>query len=121
MDIPMRLAVVGSRGFTDYKLVKDVLDRYHDQYGDDLVIISGGAIGADSLGAMYAKANRLKLVIHKPDWNKYGRSAGFRRNHTIWDDADAGVAFWDGKSKGTSHSFDIAKQQNKQLEVITSQ
>lgn len=115
----MRLAVVGSRNLTDFSLVCECLDRYHKIYGSDLVIISGGAKGADSLGALYARTKGLECVVHLPEWDKYGKSAGFRRNTTIWDDAQAGVAFWDGVSKGTSHSFDIAAKQGKELEIVT--
>lgn len=114
----MRLAVVGSRNCNDYGLVHVALSRYLDVYGESLVIVSGGAKGADSLAARFARENNLELIEHLPDWNRFGKSAGFKRNWLIWQDADAGVAFWDGISRGTAHSFDIAKQQGKSLEVV---
>jgi hypothetical protein len=113
----MRLAVIGSRNLTDYGLVTTVLDRYLAQY-PQLSIVSGGAIGADSLGARYAKEHGLECLVFLPDWKQYGKRAGFLRNTTIWDNADAGVAFWDGVSKGTAHSFQIAASQHKRLEVV---
>ena len=114
----MRLAVVGSRKLTNYSKVKEVLNRYYTQYGSDLVIVSGGAAGADSMAEWFAKEHGLKTHIIKPDWNKHGKSAGFIRNQEIWDNADAGVAFWDGKSKGTAHSFKISAAQDKDLEIV---
>ena len=114
----MRLAVVGSRNCNDYGLVHVALSRYLDVHGESLVIVSGGAKGADSLAARFARENNLELIEHLPDWNRFGKSAGFKRNWLIWQDADAGVAFWDGISRGTAHSFDIAKQQGKSLEVV---
>lgn len=114
----MRLAVVGSRNLTDYGLVHVALSRYLDEYGDSLVIVSGGAKGADSLAAQFAREHGLQLVEYLPDWNRYGKSAGFRRNWTIWQDAEAGVAFWDGVSRGTAHSFDIAAKQGKPIEIV---
>ncbi len=113
-----KLAVVGSRNLADYLLVEKTLDAYYFIHGNDLEIVSGGAKGADSLAARYAQENDLKLHVFLPEWNKYGKSAGFRRNTLIWDISDAGVAFWDGVSKGTSHSFDIAKSQGKELEIV---
>jgi hypothetical protein len=117
--IVFRLAVVGSRNLTDYALVISTLTPYLDEHGSSLVIVSGGAKGADSLGALFGRKHNLKVDVYLPEWGKYGKSAGFRRNTTIWDNADAGVAFWDGVSRGTAHSFDIAKAQNKPLQIVT--
>ena len=114
----MRLAVIGSRNLTDLGLVVETLTPYYEKHGSDLVIVSGGAKGADSLGAAFGRKHNLKVDVYLPEWDKYGKSAGFRRNTTIWNNADAGVAFWDGVSRGTAHSFDIAKAQNKPLQVV---
>jgi|SRR5690554_1895914 len=114
----MKIAVVGGRDFTDYDLVKSsILDNYNL---DDLSeVVSGGAKGADSLGAKFAKEYNLKLTEFKPDWKKYGRGAGFVRNKLIIEHADVVFAFWDGKSKGTANSINIAKRSNKILRVIS--
>jgi hypothetical protein len=109
----MNIAVVGSRTFTDYFLLEDVLNE-HTTSLDTLV--SGGAAGADTLAEHYAKDYGLKMIVHKPEWKKYGRAAGFIRNQLIVDDADILIAFWDGKSKGTQHSINLAKQ--KGIKVI---
>jgi len=97
------VAVVGSRSMADYAKVTRCLDKIPCIVG----IVSGGARGADSLGARYANEHSLQLKEHIPDWNKYGKSAGFRRNHRIISDADYVVAFWDGMSKGTAHSIQL--------------
>jgi len=111
----MKLAVVGSRGFNNYEFLCETLDKIKDVD----TIVSGGAKGADSLGARYAKDRKLKLIEFKPDWNKFGKSAGFKRNIQIVDECDKLVAFWDGVSKGTKHSIDLATKQNKLL-LVTS-
>jgi hypothetical protein len=66
----------------------------------------------------YAEVNEIPIVVHEAEWDKYGKSAGYIRNKTIWDDSDMGIAFWDGVSKGTKHSFDLAKKQNKKLLIF---
>jgi len=114
----MRLAVVGSRKFTDYETVRVILDELQKDIGFDR-IVSGGALGADSLAEKYAWANDIDLAIFIPDWS-IGKQAGFIRNVEIWDNSDFGVAFWDGKSKGTLHSFKLAKKQNKRLFVFNN-
>ena len=37
----------------------------------------------------------------------HGKKAGYLRNVDMAEYADALVAFWDGKSKGTGHMIDI--------------
>lgn len=112
----MRLAVVGSRGFDDFEYLAEMLDTIH-VFSTITLIVSGGADGADSLAARWAKENGVKMLEILPDWNKHGKAAGFIRNVAIWDNADEGIAFWDGQSKGTAHSFEIAKKQNKTITI----
>jgi RecJ-like exonuclease len=111
------LAVVGSRNVRNRVLVFEHLDVYRSEH-PDLAIVSGGAAGADTYAAEFAATYNIPLMVIKPDWDRYGRSAGFKRNHEIWDQADAGIAFWDGQSRGTAHSFDIAAKQGKPIEVV---
>lgn len=113
----MNLAVIGSTQFNDYDAMTAVIDALRQIY-DVKLIVSGGAKGADTLGEIYAKDNGIKTLIFPADWDRYGKSAGFRRNVTIWDNADAGVAFWNGVSKGTAHSFKISEKQKKKLYVF---
>lgn len=79
-----RIIVAGSRDFNNYELVKNILDEYmeYPQFKNP-VIVSGGARGADSLGERYAKENNLQLEIYPADWNRYGKSAGYKRNVEI--------------------------------------
>lgn len=110
----MKIAVVGSRTFNDYELLRSTLDKY--DYIE--LIISGGAKGADSLAERYALENNIKTLIFKPKWSEYGKRAGYIRNINIIENSDLVIAFWDGKSKGTKHSIDLAKKNKKQLLII---
>lgn len=112
----MRLAVVGSRGFNDYNYLAEMLDTIH-VFSTVTLVVSGGADGADKLAEQWADANGIKILIIKPNWEKHGKSAGFIRNVEIWNNSDEGIAFWDGQSKGTAHSFDIAKKQGKKIVI----
>lgn len=104
----MKLAVVGSRFGFDRNRIFNVLNIIKPTS-----IISGGANGVDLFAALYATELRLPLVVFLPDWGKYGKRAGAIRNKQIVDYCDKLVAFWDGESKGTKISIDMAKQQNK--------
>jgi hypothetical protein len=81
-------------------------------------IVSGGAIGADSLAEDWGKQHDIPTLIFKPDWIKYGRSAGIIRNKDIIANADIVLAFWDGVSRGTKNSIDTAKSLGKPLQII---
>jgi hypothetical protein len=104
----MKVAVIGSRNFDDYNRVKRILDLY-----PITVIVSGGARGADSLGEKYANEKGLQKEIYVPQWDLFGKKAGFLRNTTIIENCDMVVVFWDGSSKGTKDSLDKAQALKK--------
>ncbi len=113
----MKLAVIGSRGFNDFNLLCQKLDILMERK-EITLIISGGAKGADSLAERYAEERGIPTQILKPDWEKFGKSAGFRRNADIIDACEVCIAFWDGKSKGTLHSIGLAKKKGIPVKVI---
>ncbi len=122
----MKLAIIGSRGFSDYHLLQMTMQQWFDwaPEGKQLThraiteVISGGAYGADSLGARWATECSLALTVFKPDWNKHGKAAGFIRNVDIVTAADMVLALWNGESKGTQHSLGIAKRLKKPTLII---
>ena len=61
---------------------------------------------------------RKDLRIFIPQWDKYGKKAGYLRNVEMAENANALIAFWDGKSKGTKHMIDIATERNLPIRVI---
>lgn len=112
----LRIAIVGTRTFIDYELFKITINNIVKDF-EAFSFVSGGAQGADSLAQRYADEYKIPITVYKPDWS-IGKQAGYIRNVKIWDNSDIGIAFWDGKSKGTAHSFEIAKKQNKQIYII---
>lgn len=110
------IAIVGSRNFSDYAFFCKVINKLVSNF-KHFHFVSGGAVGADSFAEQYAKEYNIKIDVYLPNW-KLGKSAGFIRNEIIWEKSDIGIAFWDGSSKGTAHSFEIAKRQNKTLYVV---
>lgn len=116
----MKLAIVGSRTFSDYDLLVETLkSHYLTESGWRFTeIVSGAARGADSLAAEFARVNGIKLTEFLPDWDKFGKSAGFKRNVQIVDYANELLAFQVDNSKGTGHSIELAKKQGKPVKVI---
>ncbi len=113
----VKLAVVGSRTFDNYSLLCQKIEDL-PLYSLITEVISGAAIGADHLGALFAIDKGLKLTEYYPDWKRYGKSAGFVRNKLIIQDADIVIAFWDRTSKGTLSSIELAKKYKKELHIV---
>lgn len=117
MKKQIKLAIVGGRNFSDYEYLKRSINNLRTKY-QVIEIVSGGANGADSLGERYAKENKIPTKIFPAQWDIYGRSAGYRRNILIVDECDVVAAFWDGYSKGTKHTIDIARAQDKPVLIF---
>jgi hypothetical protein len=110
-----KLAIIGSRTWNNYEIVKRLIFKhfYNETAGFIFdTIVSGGAIGADGLGKRFALEHSANVAYLEflPDWDKFGRSAGFERNKQIIGAATSVLAFWDRKSRGTKHSLDLAAE-----------
>jgi len=112
-----KVIVAGGREFLDYELVKNKLDSILKNQSD-IEIVSGKQRGADTLGENYAKEKGYKVESFPPDWDSYGKSAGYRRNKQMAEYADACVCFWDGKSKGTRNMIKLAKEYKLELRIV---
>lgn len=117
-----RIIVAGTRNFQDYNLLKEILVSYINS-DENIVIVSGCANGADTLGERFAKENNIRCVTFPALWNIYGKAAGYRRNtqmamYTTHDAEGVLFAFWDGESKGTKHMIDTAKEYGLETHVV---
>jgi predicted Rossmann fold nucleotide-binding protein DprA/Smf involved in DNA uptake len=114
----MKLAIVGGRDFDNYEKMRGAFDFFFGTISASIEIVSGGAIGADSLAKKLAQDNKMGYVEYLPDWDKYGRSAGFKRNRQIAEYADMILVFWNGKSHGTKNTIDHAAELKKNTVVV---
>jgi len=115
-----KVIIAGSRGFSNYKLLRDKCNEYlrNKRKEYNIIIISGGARGADTLGEKYAQDEGFSLEVFPANWNKFGKSASFRRNEQMAEVADALIAFWDGKSHGTKHMIEIMENKNLLVKIV---
>ena len=111
----LKVIVAGSRNYTNYIVLAKKLDQLLKN--KKAIILSGGARGADELGERYAKERGLHLIRKPANW-KYGKHAGKIRNAEMAEEADALVAFWDGKSPGTQHMIETAKRRGLAVRII---
>lgn len=112
----MKIIIAGGRDFNDYPSLKDYVDKIIVNV-DDPEVVSGTASGADSLGERYALEKGIPVKRFPADWERYGKSAGYKRNLQMGEYADALIAFWDGKSRGTKHMIEIAQRLKLNIRV----
>jgi hypothetical protein len=107
----MRTIIAGSRTIGDIRLI----DLAVDESGFTITrVISGCAMGVDALGEQWAEVRGVPISKFPADW-ELGRGAGFQRNCQMAINADALIAVWDGRSKGTAHM--IIEAHRKGLKV----
>lgn len=110
----MRVIIAGSRDITNYNAL---LQAIADSGFEITTVISGAARGVDKLGEIYASENQIDCELYPPDWNKYGKSAGHRRNADMANVADALIALWDGESRGTKSMIEIANKKGLHVHI----
>lgn len=107
----MKTAIIGSR-----KIDNVNLENYVPEETDE--IISGGAVGVDTLAREYAKRHGLRLTEFLPEYERYGRAAPLVRNGEIIKAADIVLAFWDGKSAGTKHVIEECRKLGVKVKIF---
>lgn len=116
----MKIAIVGSRTFSDYELLSNTVKTYCKANNIfPKIIVSGGAKGADTLAERFAKENNLEKKIFHPNWELLGRNACSARNTEIVEFSDLVFAFWDGQSPGTKDSITKAENLGKTVIIKT--
>lgn len=116
---PFRVIIAGSRTFNHYVLLQAACDLFlaEKRQTHNIVILSGTAKGADRLGERYARERGYKIERYPADWDKDGKAAGIIRNTKMADNANALIAFWDGRSRGTKNMIDTAKAKGLAVRV----
>ena len=117
----IKCIVAGGRDFNNYPLLCEKLNVLFSKKvedGSSISIVCGMARGADILGKRYADENGYNLLKFPADWDKYGKSAGHRRNAEMAAIATHAVIFWDGESRGTKDMIKHCVKQGIDHRVI---
>ena len=110
----MRLLVCGSRMWSDYGKVEEVLERVTAGV-DEVVLVHGAARGADRMAAEVGRRRGWIIESHKAEWDRAGRGSGMARNRRmlLTGKPDVVVAFIDERrrpSPGTNDMIRRAKE-----------
>lgn len=111
-----KIVICGSRSWSDAQKIIRVLK----QIQHPRMIVHGNAQGADRIAAEIAHKLGFTVKAIPADWEQYGKSAGFKRNIAMLEmEPEIVIAFWDGKSRGTQHTIDQAKDRGIPVLIIT--
>ena len=115
----MRVLICGGRNFNDDGLMMDTMIDINIEFNGIDVIIDGDCRGADKLGGEWAEYMNIEREIYPANWNKYGKSAGYKRNTQMLVEGkpDLVVAFPGGK--GTAMMIKIARDAGVEVREIT--
>lgn len=114
----MRVLVCGSRDWTDEETVAQALSRFP---AGSTTIIHGAARGADAIAEEVALSFQFYVEEYPADWERHGRSAGFKRNlEMLSADPDLVLAFQREGSRGTQYTIEQARKRGIPVEVFTA-
>ena len=133
----MKVAIVGSRQYTNKRKIQEFVFKLREKYGDKLEIVSGGQReGADGYAKKYALefdvnysefppahySHNIHCVLPRYRYGKaFYKNNYHKRNEQIAEDCDVMVAFMPKslKSKGTESALNEAKNKQKKYVIIT--
>ena len=75
----MRVIIAGSRQFDNYDLLCQKCNEVLISM-DNIEVLSGNSKGADQLGEKYAVEKSYSINLFLPEWYKYSKLAGIKRN-----------------------------------------
>jgi hypothetical protein len=110
----MRTIIAGSRSITDLSVVREAVASSGFRVTE---VVSGGARGVDRLGERLASMLGVPCRVFPADWDAHGRSAGVIRNREMAEYANALVAVWDGRSRGTANMISQARRMGLKVYV----
>ena len=102
------VAIAGGKDVADPGAVIAMLDRTRAKHAD-MVLVHGGGPGVEKIAARWAERNGVHQVVCKPDWDRHGRAAPFRRNEELLNLLPKGVIAFPG-SGITENLVDRARQ-----------
>tara|TARA_R110000824_G_scaffold235412_5_gene424217 strand:+ start:3888 stop:4292 length:405 start_codon:yes stop_codon:yes gene_type:complete len=133
----MKVAIIGSRSYTNSRKIKDFVFRLKEKYKEELEIVSGGQKdGSDGYAKKYALEFDIKYSEFPPqhyphnmhcvrpnyDYGKpYYVSNYFKRNKQVAEYSDRVVAFVTNPNKitsGTLSTLQYAEKMNKKSIII---
>jgi len=125
----VKIIIAGIRTLTDYSIVCRAVEISGLKISmvvsglDDEIekrSVQGFRIrGVDALGVRWAKQHKIPFIVFPPNWNRYGKRAGPKRNREMAVYANGLIAIWNGRSDGTKDMIDAMYNKKKPIFVYS--
>ena len=102
------IAVAGGNSVRHGDRIWASLDSARAKY-TDMVLLHGGAHGAEKIAASWADARGVQQIICRPNWKAHGKAAPFRRNDELLNLLPKGIIAFPGAGI-TGNLVDKARQ-----------
>jgi len=110
----MKVAVIGSRSCAGLH-VSQMISCLPSGCSE---IVSGGAVGIDSIAQAASHVLNVPIKIFLPKFQEYGKNAPLMRNIQIIEYSDIVLAFWDMHSSGTKQVIAECIRRGKPFRII---
>ena len=118
--VPEEYSRYGTESLENIEILAKCVDRVSGELvrqGYKIVIVHGGAKGADTCADLLAHFRNYDCRVFEADWKTHGKSAGHKRNEDMhkWVSEQSGdvkkgtLLIWDGESVGTRSNFGYSK------------
>lgn len=115
----MKVIIAGCRHITGCDAETAVATAIHGSGWLNQIkeVVSGAARGVDAAGEWWAKYMAIPCTRFPAVWKAHGKAAGPIRNNQMALYADALIAIWDGKSRGTLNMIEAMRALGKPVYV----
>jgi hypothetical protein len=91
-----RIAFTGGTDCNDVDAIWAALDKVRAKHADMVLLHGGSPRGAERIAACWADHRKVPQVVFKPDWQREGRAAPFKRNDRLLEALPIGVVVFPG-------------------------
>lgn len=91
-----RIAFTGGSDCGDHDAIWKALDKAKTRHGDMILLHGATPTGAERAAACWAESRGVAQIAFRPDWNRHGKAAPFKRNDRMLEALPVGLIVFPG-------------------------
>jgi hypothetical protein len=91
-----KIAFTGGLDCNEHGAIWARLDQVHAKHPDMVLLHGGTPRGAERIAACWADSRKVPQIVFRPDWNRDGRAAPFKRNDRMLEVLPIGIIAFPG-------------------------
>ena len=91
-----RIAFTGGSDCSDHAAIWEALDKTKARHPDMILLHGATPTGAERAAACWADSRGVTQVAFRPDWNRHGKAAPFKRNDRMIEALPVGLIIFPG-------------------------